>query len=46
MKTSPSFTHLKQQIKHSIKYYNHHTYQSNLNKITPLQYTNHLLHLP
>ncbi|WP_425290490.1 IS3 family transposase, partial [Bacillus mycoides] len=30
IKTSTTFTHLKQQIKHYIKYYNHHPYHSNL----------------
>jgi transposase InsO family protein len=39
----PTLESLKQEIKRYIRYYNHHRYQWGRQKMTPVQYRNHLL---
>lgn len=43
IKTCTTLDELKREIKHYMTYYNHHRYQWNLKKMTPVQYRDHLL---
>lgn len=38
-----TFDSLRNEVRKAISYYNHHRYQWNLKKMTPVQYRNHLL---
>nr|WP_246629404.1 IS3 family transposase [Mesobacillus maritimus] len=43
IKACKTLDELKREIKQYMTYYNHHRYQWNLNKMTPVQYRDHLL---
>lgn len=43
IKPCETLKELKSEIKNYMNYYNHHRYQWNLKKMTPVQYRNHLL---
>ncbi|TCI50110.1 IS3 family transposase [Exiguobacterium sp. SH1S21] len=38
-----TFDSLRNEVRRTISYYNHHRYQWNMKKMTPVQYRNHLL---
>ncbi|MBT2701607.1 IS3 family transposase, partial [Bacillus sp. ISL-40] len=42
-KSCKTLEELKAKINHYMVYYNNYRYQWNLNKMTPIQYRNHLL---
>ncbi|AQX56370.1 transposase [Priestia flexa] len=43
IKACKTLDELKREIKQYMTYYNHHRYQWNLNKMTPVQYRDHLI---
>ena len=43
LKACTTFDSLQREIRKTINYYNHHRYQWNMKKMTPVQYRNHLL---
>lgn len=43
LKSCTSYQAVKKMVANYIRYYNNHRYQWNLNKMTPIQYRNHLL---
>ncbi|MBD3107102.1 IS3 family transposase, partial [Bacillus sp. AGMB 02131] len=43
IKACVSFDELKREIKRYMTYYNHYRYQWKLNKMTPVQYRDHLI---
>ncbi|WHX39597.1 IS3 family transposase [Mesobacillus sp. AQ2] len=43
IKPCETLEELKQEVKAAIHYYNHYRYQWNMNKMTPVQYRDHLL---
>jgi transposase InsO family protein len=43
IKSCTNLDELKKEINYYMKYYNHHRYQWNLEKMTPVQYRDHLL---